>query len=380
MDLYRQWRPRVVALLLSLFFSFPAHAVPSEFDRLVQISTPDFTVSTIRNNLFNRQHYQAAGANVTFRPWVWDEEEEEWVYAVAPGETWTWIWRNTDTGVQLARHEISYLGGDQLCWSNGNCGTFGAWWAALPMQCMAEDLSVTVETYHDGQFLGSDFYEPTLFVPKVAQTFMPESLEPRRTSSAEGQYWEIMAYVTDDLDCERPLPGVQVGLASTIAETATNGQTYFTRGDRGTGEFSSVGYDAVVNPGGEQEMGTVIQGETDENGLFVARYQAQDHGARETITFSVKRPGPPEIEGASVEEELLIAIPGLVQITVDHGPVGFVDGGGCPHDPKPHWLTERTRNKVIGLASVYYGLTNRELSLNDASLPYGGVIANRGGA
>lgn len=72
-----------------------------------------------------------------------------------------------------------------------------------------------------------------------------------------------------------------------------------------------------------------------------------------------------------------IAIPGLVQITAENGFVGFADKGGCPHDPKPHWLTPRAKSKVLVLAAIYNLRTERRLSLNDASLPLGGVIANK---
>lgn len=168
----------------------------------------------------------------------------------------------------------------------------------------------------------------------------------------------------------------------------TNGQGYFAAGDIGTGKFTSRGYNAVLSPGGAHESDTVIEGDTDSNGLFIARYRAQDHGAEEKITFEVKRPATasdPEVKGVSREEPLLIAIPGLVRITHDNGLLAFRDGGGCvsdagnPHNPLPHWLTPNTRSRVIALAAIYHLQTERLLSLNDGSLPLGGVIARRRG-
>lgn len=76
-------------------------------------------------------------------------------------------------------------------------------------------------------------------------------------------------------------------------------------------------------------------------------------------------------------KELRIAIPGLVRITSDLAHIGFADTGGCPHNPKPHWLMPHTHQKVNTLADIYHIETGRMLSINDASLEYGGVIANK---
>ena len=372
-----------LAGVLTLAASLPAHTVPSQFDSLVQVSVSDsVVVSNIQNNLFRRQDYLAAGARVTFNPWVWDPEIEEWVYAVAPGEEWSWFWRDLDSGALIAAHSISFVGGSQLCWSNGECGTFGSWWAALPMQCMPEGDRVRVDTYHNGQFLGADHFRPTRFVPEFHEPSMAPEIEPKRTSSGTGQSTPVGVFVTDDLGCMRPVQNARVTMASTVVG-GSNAQKYFSDGDMGTGRFSSLGFNSVLNPGGPSQNDTVIQGDTDVHGFFQTQYQAQDHGVEEIITANVRRPaagGEPEVIGAALEQQLRIAVPDLVRITEDLGPVGFVDGGGCPHDPKPHWLTPRTRALVLELAEIYHEKTARKLSLNDASLPLGGVIANRGGA
>lgn len=122
----------------------------------------------------------------------------------------------------------------------------------------------------------------------------------------------------------------------------------------------------------------MIEGEADAQGVFKARYQAEAHGAEETLWFEVKRPATPtdpELRGESVEKPLLIAIPDLVRITRDNAPLAFADGGTCRHSPDPHWLTPSTRTRVMTLAAVYHLRTGRLLSLNDASLPLGGVLA-----
>ncbi|QKT02796.1 hypothetical protein HUS23_02705 [Ectothiorhodospiraceae bacterium 2226] len=330
------------------------------------------------NNLFQRQQYSAAGALVTFEPWVTDPETKERIYSVAPGETFMWIWRDVDSGQPLAFNSVSYLGGEALCWSDGSCGPSVSWWSALVLQCMEEHDRVRVEVYHDGAFLGADTLRPTRFVPRLTTTEMASAIEPKRTRLREGETTEVTVVVTDDLGCSRPIAGARVRVSATIAKSETNAQPYLTKNDIGTGEFSSLGFDAVVNPDEPTQAGTVIEGVTDWQGRFKTRYQAQAHAAEESFAFEVTRPASgtdPKLVGQPVERQLRIAVPDLVRITHDNAPLAFADAGSCRHADYPHWLTINTRSRVMTLAAIYHNETGRLLSLNDGSLPLGGVIA-----
>jgi len=368
----------LVCLLAILYMPLPARAVPSWFDGLVQLSSSGSMVA-IRNNLYERQQYYAAGAGLRIDPWVTEPNTGNRIYDVQPGETWTWILRDTKTGTAIETYTVTYVGGDDLCWSNGVCGPAVRRWVMWPLRCVPEQNRYVVEIYHDGMMIGADTFRPTRFVPRIDRAIFPDSIAPKRTSSAEGESAEFNVLVKDDLGCDEPLEGVRVKYTATVVGR-TNGQTYFTHGEIGTGKFISLGYNSTLNPGGAGEKDTVIEGDSDVDGIFKARYQVYDHGADENIRIEVKRPATdsePEVVGEPVDKELRIAIPGLIQITQDNAPLAFADGGSCPHDPSPHWLTPNTRSRVMTLASIYHLTTGRLLSLNDGSLPYGGVLAKR---
>jgi hypothetical protein len=373
-------RGAVVSFLLAILcIPLPAKAVLTWFEGAVQYSVQDASVVLIQQNLYERQEYEAVGAYIGLDPWVWDPVAKDWVYGVMPGETWTWNWLDVKTGEIIASYSTSFVGGDDLCWSHGECGAIAWLWRALGFRCMPEEDHYQVEVLHDNVMIGADTFRPTRFVPRIDRSIFPDSIAPKRTISAEGESAEFNVLVKDDLGCDETLEGVRVKYTATVVG-GSNGQTYFQHGAIGTGKFSSMGYNSTLNPGGAGEKDTVIEGDSDSDGIFKARYQAYDHGADENIRIEVKRPATdsdPEVVGEPAEKELRIAIPGLIQITQDHAPLAFADGGTCPHDPSPRWLTPNTRSRVMTLASIYHLTTGRLLSLNDGSLPYGGVLAKR---
>lgn len=74
---------------------------------------------------------------------------------------------------------------------------------------------------------------------------------------------------------------------------------------------------------------------------------------------------------------LTIALDGLVELTAgDDAPVTFHDFGTCPH-AKTHFLTPTTLAAVKEVARKYLEGRGVMLSINDASLEFGGVIDNR---
>lgn len=234
----------LACFVLTLCVPVTAQAVPSEFDGLVQSNSA--RLDPMEDKVFKRQQYHSAGASTSFKGWVWDPDLGDFVYTVVPGETWAWRWLDARTGEVLAYHSLRFEGGEDLCWDNGWCGGFEGWWAAAPLQCMAEDQRIRVEIYHNGLLLGADSFRPTRFVPSLDAS-QAESIEPRRTRSGSGEATDVSVRVTDDLGCGQPLGGAVARIASTV-KGGTNGQLYLVQGDRGTGRFSSLGYNAVLNP------------------------------------------------------------------------------------------------------------------------------------
>lgn len=316
------------------------------------------------------------GAVAGFRPRLFDENGN---YLVDPGETWAWVWERTDIPEEIARADLTYSGGDNHCWSDDYCGTL-AWVAyTLEWPCMPEgDYKVTL--FHNGAVVGSGVFKPVRFKPHVDYVgYAGSSIEPKRWKSSTGQATEVGALIVDDLHCGYPIKAAEVTLASTVVG-GSNGHVTLINGDIGTGQFESVGFNSTLNPDGPQQNGTAIKGEADANGFYKARYRAKDHGALETLTVNVKRPATetdPEVAGGPASTEIQIKITGLVEVTSENAPVIFSDGGSCPHSVLPHWLTGGALSRLHLAAQIYLLQTGNKLSLNDASLPMGGVIDNK---
>ena len=376
----------LMALLSCLGFSSALYAVPSWFNGPVQDGPPPLRVMPMPWNIFERQQFTHAGGSVGFDPWLWDDQLQDYYYGLQQGDMVGIFLHDAATGSYITHGSLIVTSEDGLCWSDGfqeHCGYFGGLYIAFFQRCLPEDQRVRVSGYFNNHPLGHGDFAATPFHPMVSEITMPAILEPRRTKHGQGQHGEVTARVRDDIGCNEVISDAKVHIASTIAESHTNGQIYFTKGDVGTGRFIALNGNDELNPGGEHERDTVIEGDTNTAGLFRTRYQALHHGAEELFTFTARRPATEtrrEIVGEKVlDNRLDIAIQGLVRITEANAPLGFADAGGCPHDPKPHWLTSNTRSRVMAIAAMYNYRTGRLISLNDGSLMRGGVIANRGG-
>lgn len=243
-----------------------------------------------------------------------------------------------------------------------------------------EDLAASARR----EFDGSPFeFRPTRFKPSVQDNvFLPYNLKPKKWKGDEaGQAGDVVAIVEDDQECNIPLEGVKVRIASNPLPF-TNGKPYVTSEQVGFGKFIDMGFDSTINPDGDHQAETVIEGFSNSQGFYKARYQAQDHGAAESLRFDLSRPeteiDPPIENVPPFEEFITLSFPGLKEIvpTADI-PVGFADGGSCPHNPLPHWVTPSTHQKFMSIASLYHRVVGRIISVNDASLPLGGAIANK---
>jgi hypothetical protein len=202
---------------------------------------------------------------------------------------------------------------------------------------------------------------------------MPELIQPRGFAYVDNaQTADYYLVITDDLGCNQPLDGVEVTVEAHVSsDEAAHGHM---RSEGGTGTFTSAGFDSVVT-----EEPPRITGKT-QYGLYQVAYKAGEHGVHESITTTLKRPATsidPALNVPSVSTLLKMEIPDLVRMTTEDGPMIFADGGTCPHDPEPNWFTSDTKGRMIDVANWYFYATGRNLSLNDSSLQYGGVIDNK---
>lgn len=298
------------------------------------------------------------------------------------GDTWTWEWENLTTGEISKSTSITYLGGEDYCWSNGYCGQAGAWSAGWPEYCQPEDDQFAMRILFNGAVVEEYRFRPTRFIPKIINILYAGQIQPRRLSTDDPQATAISVNVQDQRGCGVFLEDVTVTMTSTIV-SGSNEHDHIPDGARGTGRFESLGYDSEVDPDTPKTKGTVIEGKTDSEGFFQARYQAQKLAGIDTITIQPTRPHtdtlPPRI-GDAVERQITVGFMGFQEITATNAPVIFADGGTCPgHGQLPHWLTPVALQGAQAVAQIYYDTTGNKLSLNDASLPLGGLIDNQYG-
>ncbi|MFA5509172.1 MAG: hypothetical protein WC423_27365, partial [Vulcanimicrobiota bacterium] len=225
---------------------------------------------------------------------------------------------------------------------------------------------------HNGAPLGSGDFRPTRFRPVVNDLWHTDSLKPAPSAKEEGEITDYYVTVSDDLQCGQPLQDVEVTVKSDVGKDDLSHEHL--RNDYGTGKFlPSPGFDASVTSAPPK-----INGRTNHDGLFMAKYQAGEHGVQETLITQLKRPATdtdPEILGPQHKSSLHIKVPDLVEMIDEIAPVVFADGGTCPHSA--HWLTQNSRSRLYVISEIYHYRTGRKLSLNDASVAYGGVIDNK---
>jgi hypothetical protein len=393
---------RVLPSAIVFLCALPAHAVVTTFEPYEQLSTTD--VRAVLTDRFHRPQFDGVGATARFQePLFVDEngdgrlQPEE--YQVKAGESWTWIWRvlaldNVPTAGPFVWASVTsvYQGEPTRCFSNTPfCGSFLAGIRfTMTDKCIPEG-DWEIELLHNDVSIGKQAFRPARFAPKPS-IYAPfaDTIEPVIPGQTAARHATgVRVRVEDDLGCGRPLNDVTVRFANTIATSGDHGHAHFSASEGGTGNYScAFGFPCTLIDDGQDPEDTIVEGKTRTDdlfgpGAFVADYRARELGVRETIKLSLKREATakdPEVTAPEVETELQIRYPGLVP--VDAGPISAVAnyGTGCPHDPVPSWMTIYSAANLADVAIEYKRLTGRQLSLNDASLPYGGLFDNRGGA
>lgn len=380
--LYGRLLSSFVAILCLSLYGAAYAAVSGDLVDVLEGNLPSDGVRVkITDGTFHRQTYNAMGGRVVLAAYEWDESIGAYVWAIQPGDTLKFIWRDSESGEVVGEKATTYLGGENSCWSTGHCGQLTNWTSLFEVQCMLETSNIEVETYFNNVMFGAASAKPERFHPAVSIEAFPNNIRPKRYKGLEGETGDISLLVVDDLECGAKISDAVVRLEAKIVP-GTNGHGY-DMGEKGigTGKFVPVGYEAVVNPDEDEDVkDTVVEGVSDENGIFKVQYQAQDHALLEQLTITVKRPengvDPEIIAKEKSVQNLKISVPGLSLLTASSGYFSFRDFGSCVHSEPVNYVTSAYRSKLIALSAVYYAKTGMRLSLNDASLPWGGFIAN----
>ncbi len=315
------------------------------------------------------------------------------------GSQWTLSLKDPATNRAYDNYTLTYnaatncLVGDdgwELCSAIQPRGTIGAKYSliriAYAFKCLAVRPWLYTGTTPDGSSQDMSF-APIRYRVKVSGPSMNSPIQPHIPATGDGAIHMIWPEVgpetstvrllaTDDLDCGERLKDVAVDIESRV--TGGAGHAHFT-GDVGTGRFTDAeGH--LVDP--RSITATHIQGRTGDDGQIAVYYTAGELGVTETMVAIAKQEAvsvkDPESTAVSYET-LAIRYPWLAEL-----PTSAADGSyflsyttdGCPHDPQAHWLNQGMRAAVMALAGRYLQEYCAPLSLNDGSLPYGGLIDN----
>lgn len=335
----------------------------------------------ITNGIYHRQVFNAMGGRIILNAYEWDASLGAFVWAIGIGDTLKFVWRDSESGNVIGEKSNTYLGGESSCWSSGHCGKITEWTSLFVVQCTPEKSNIELEVYFNNVMFGASSVKPTRFHPAARVETFPENIRPKSYSFSEGGVADISLVIEDNLGCGEKIPETIVRMETYVVPD-TNGHGYdMGKNGIGTGRFIPAGYEAVVNPDEDEGVEeTVIQGVTDKDGIIKVQYQARDHALMENLSVKLKRPaedGAPEIVVTDTSDmNLKISVQGLQLLTSSNGYFSFRDFGSCQHSAPVNYVTPAFGSVLISASAVYYAKTGMRISLNDASLPWGGVIAN----
>lgn len=382
-------------LCLTGFFAAPvAHAVGIAFEPF-QIKNVDFSTVALVDRFRRQEGYDGFGATALFLPPLFVDRngDGQLEYAVDDGENWTWIWRaiafdaGSSAGFVMAQAQMTYNAASG-CFEGTTtfCGFLGGLQFWLTNQCLDEG-DYEIELLHNGASVGKVGFRPTRFVPRALTSGHRGNIEPVIPGiDPTNPDTDVFVVVEDDLFCFRRLQDVTVRFTNTIAPGGPqgHGHDHFGPAEPGTGNYAcDSAFSCQVVDDGAFPMDTIVEGRTSSLGVFNASYAAREFGVSETITISMTREPTPKdpstVVGVDERHTLDIRHPGLFR--VDAAGISAIRnlGTGCPHDPGAEWMTGNSGRRLRGVTESYLDGTGRMLSLNDASLPFGGFFDNGNG-
>lgn len=230
-------------------------------------------------------------------------------------------------------------------------------------------------------------FRPTRFPPEIIAAEIPFELRPNLpgdnfvvghpSSEVDGEERDINVVVYDALGCGQPLDNVHVKLQSRIVPASGSHQHFDdTEEDemRGTGDF--IAKNGSLDTVDSEKVS--ITGITRNNGFYTTAYKAGDFGVSEEMTVTAwheKTDKEPRQEDQA-RNMTDIRLQGLYALPLEDASYRFVYGGSCAHSPKATYVTPLTGSKIRSVADTYIQKYDSMLSLNDASLEYGGAFDN----
>lgn len=330
-------------------------------------------------NRYERYQYSKTGAIISYDD-VFDDAGN---YVVEPGEKLRWEWKRN--GLTLSVTQVTYLGGNEHCWSVASggtrCGTIDAWWSMLPFRCKPVDDNYQLITYRNGQQIANVTFAAVPFRIHTDKTMWqyPSALKPKshQTPSAvqggkEGQTGRLAVLVTDDLGCGNTMAGVAVEI-DTFVVPGSNEHHHFPGTTPGTGRFLAVpGYPATI-----VDFLGHAKGVTNGSGRFEIDYQAQDFALDERAVISVTRTAENDDETMQVISDEVSWRIQWAEFSPNPTDIPMAFTGSCkrvhPDKGAVHLRSDVWEDLALAERD-FRDVTGERLTLNDGSFPWGGAV------
>jgi len=118
----------------------------------------DGSTQPVRGARFDRENFDGIGASARLNGRLFDAGGR---YLVNAGDTWTWeLYQLSGRPQQVAREEVSYLGGEDRCWSYGHCGALEEISVTIGPACMADEL-YEIRLYFNGDLVDRETFRPS---------------------------------------------------------------------------------------------------------------------------------------------------------------------------------------------------------------------------
>lgn len=387
-------RKGLAALLfcISILLSQNAQAkAVSSFNGLTQYAAAFGTSEAITDETYERYHFDAVGGQFEITTYRYSGA----VAVPDPGDFWKL--EVSRSGTTLASALLIYDAGTNCLLLNGSSplycnfaippGEYGWNRFTVDIAWNFKCAPTTEYVISASEPTANSHWpvRPTRFRPRFLALLTPATMRPslpgdnysprNRLLPVEGDTSPLRAIVSDDLGCLQALSEPEVTLEMRVTPN-TGGHAHFTsETEPGTGRF--VQSDGSPDPRGTS---TEISDHPDAYGHVLAYYEAGEQGTGETLVATAEIPfvSPKDPEWEVTEEKTFnVKVPGLVEAPASSADYEFIYGGGCPHNPTARWMTTEMSAKVAALSSWYRTEFGAPLSLNDASLPFGGFFDNK---
>jgi hypothetical protein len=112
----------------------------------------------VREARFDRENFDGIGASARLNGRLFDAGGR---YLVNVGDTWTWELHQLSSGPhRVAREQVSYLGGEDRCWSYGHCGALQEISVTIGPDCMANEL-YEIRLYFNDELVDRETFRPS---------------------------------------------------------------------------------------------------------------------------------------------------------------------------------------------------------------------------